>query len=82
MKDTERFEKIVVLGNEVQAEALDALLAERGVPHEMKSYRDSALDGVYLSAGWGHVSAPKAHAAAVLQALKDLSSPPDTEAPA
>jgi hypothetical protein len=81
LKDTERFEKIVVLENEVQAEALDALLAERGVPHEMKSYRDSALDGVYQSSGWGHVAAPQAHAAAVLQALKDLSIPPDTGAP-
>jgi hypothetical protein len=82
LNDTERFEKIVVLENEVQAEALDALLAERGIPHEMKSYRDSALDGVYLSSGWGHVSAPKEQAAAVMQALKDLSAPPGPNAPA
>ena len=74
--DTEPFEKIAVLENEVQAEALDALLAERGIPHEMKTYHDSALDGVYLSSGWGHVAAPKAFAAAVMQALKDLSAPP------
>jgi len=65
----------------VQAEILDALLAERGIPHEMKSYRDSALDGVYLSSGWGHVAAPQDHAAAVMQALKDLSTPPGAEAP-
>ena len=82
LKDTDRFEKIAVLENEVQAEALDALLAERGIPHEMKSYRDSALDGVYLSKGWGHVAAPQEQAAAVLQALKDLSSPPGADAPA
>jgi len=80
LKDTDRFEKIAVLDNEVQAEALDALLAERGIPHALKSYRDSALDGVYLSSGWGHVAAPKEQAAAVLQALKDLSNPPGAEA--
>ena len=79
LNDTERFEKIAVLDNEVQAEALDALLAERGIPHEMKSYRDSAMDGIYLSRGWGHVSAPKTHAAAVLQALKDLTTLPDAD---
>ena len=82
LKDTERLEKIAILESEVQAEALDALLAERGIPHEMHSYHDSALDGVYLSRGWGHVAAPKEQAAAVLQALKDLSSPPSAETPA
>ena len=77
LDDTEPFEKIVVLDNEAQAEALDFLLAERGVPHEMRSYHDSALDGVYQSSqGWGHVEAPKDRANDVLQALKDLSGPP------
>ncbi|MCX7007055.1 MAG: hypothetical protein NTY53_07365, partial [Kiritimatiellaeota bacterium] len=77
--DAEAFEKVAVLQTEVQAEALDALLAERGIPHEMKTYHDSALDGVYLAQGWGHVAAPKAHAAAVLQALADLNQAPGSE---
>jgi hypothetical protein len=74
----EQFEKIGVLDNETQAEALDVLLAERGIPHEMKSYHDSALDGIYQGTqGWGHVTAPKNRAKEVLQALQDLSGPPN-----
>jgi hypothetical protein len=74
----ERFERIAALDDEVQAEALDALLAERGIPHVMKSYHDSAYDGLFqVSHGWGHVEAPKERADEVLQALKDLAGPPD-----
>lgn len=72
-----QYEKIAVLDNEVQAEALDALLIEIGIPHEMKSYRDSAMDGLYQATrGWGHVEAPLEHAEAVRQALKSLTDGP------
>lgn len=71
------YEKIAVLDNEVQAEALDALLTEIGIPHEMISYRDSAMDGLYQATrGWGHVEAPLDRAEAVKQALKSLTDEP------
>ena len=50
----EKLEKIAVLDSEVQAELVDSVLSERGIPHLMRSYHDSALDGLYQArAGWG-----------------------------
>ena len=55
----DKLEKIAVLDNEVQAELVDSVLSERGIPHLMQSYHDSALDGIYQArSGWGHIEAP------------------------
>ena len=71
------YDKIAVLDNEVQAEALDALLTGIGIPHKMISYRDSAMDGLYQATrGWGHVEAPLDRAEIVRQALKSLADEP------
>lgn len=71
-----RLVKIAVLDSEVQAEALDSLLTEREVPHVMRSYGDSSLDGIFQAGhGWGHVEAPEYERTHVLQALKDIAAP-------
>ena len=39
---------------------LDALLNEQDIPHLMRSYHDSAYDGLWqVQHGWGHIEAPK-----------------------
>jgi hypothetical protein len=54
-----RGRKILVLKNEAEAQLLDAILSERDIPHFMKSYHDSAYDGIWQNQlGWGHVEAP------------------------
>ena len=74
----ERFEKIVVLDNEIQASLLDAILSEESIPHMMRSYYDSAYDGIFqVSKGWGHVEAPARCKEEILAILKDLKSSPD-----
>jgi hypothetical protein len=66
-------EKIVVLDNEVQAQMLDKSLDDLGIPHVMRSYHDSAYDGLYqVSRGWGHVEAPRECKAEILAILKEL----------
>ena len=73
-----KLEKIAVLDNEVQAELVDSVLEERGIPHLMQSYHDSALDGIYQArAGWGHIEAPsdaKAEILAVIEEIKRQAS--------
>lgn len=72
-----RLVKIVVLDSEVQAEALDGLLTERQIPHVMRSYSDSSLDGIFQAGhGWGHVEAPEAERASVLDALAEITRKP------
>ena len=69
----ERFEKIVVLQNEVQARLLDAALKERDIPHMLRSYHDSAYDGLFQGArGWGHVEAPERYRDTIHEILDGL----------
>ena len=52
--------KILSLGNEFEAMLLDDLLTERDIPHIMKSYRDSAYNGLWQTQSiWGHLEAPE-----------------------
>ncbi len=69
----DRLEKIAVLDNEVQAELVDSVLSERDIPHIMRSYYDSALDGLYQSrAGWGHVEAPESCRDEVMAVIEEI----------
>jgi hypothetical protein len=69
----EKLEKIAVLDSEVQAELVDSVLSERGIPHLLQSYHDSALDGIYQArSGWGHIEAPLASKAEILAVIEEL----------
>ena len=75
------YPKIVVLSNEVQAELIDALLTERNIPHVLKSYHDSALDGIFQGAqGWGHVEAPEESREEILEIFEEVKSQSDLPA--
>ena len=55
----ERLEKIAVIRNEIEASCLQGELEQRGIPHLIQSYQDSAYDGLFqFHEGWGHVEAP------------------------
>jgi hypothetical protein len=77
----ERFERIAILDNEVQAELMDSILSDRGIPHNMVSYYDSAYDGIFQGQkGWGSIDAPPGSRAEILSILEDVKrqsqSPP------
>jgi hypothetical protein len=69
----DKLEKIAVLDNEVQAELVDSVLSERGITHLMRSYHDSAYDGLFQGqGGWGHVEAPQSVREEVLAVINDI----------
>ena len=69
----DKLEKIAVLDSEVQAELVDSVLEEREIPHLMRSYHDSAYDGIFQTyAGWGHVEAPAAFRDEILAVIEDV----------
>jgi hypothetical protein len=69
----EKLEKIAVLDNEVQSELVDSVLSERGIPHLMRSYHDSAYDGIFQThAGWGHIEAPQSFRDEILAVIEDV----------
>ena len=67
------FEKITGIESEIEAELLEALLTERGIPHLLKSYRDSSYDGLFQSqTAWGHIEAAAGHREEILSIIEDL----------
>ncbi len=69
----EKIEKIAVLDSEVQAELVDSVLDERDIPHLMRSYHDSAYDGIFQThAGWGQIEAPAAFRDEILAVIEDI----------
>ena len=52
------FIKILMLKNVVEAKLLESILNEKNIPHIIKTYHDSAYDGIFqYQKGWGHVEA-------------------------
>jgi hypothetical protein len=69
----EEFKKVLVLENEIEARLLDSVLNERNIPHRVRSYHDSAYDGIFQTQkGWGVVLAPPEYEEEVLSIYQDL----------
>lgn len=69
----EEFKKILVLENEIEARLLDSVLNERSIPHRVRSYYDSAYDGIFQTQkGWGVLLAPPEYEEEVLAIYQDL----------
>ena len=69
----EPLEKIAAIDNEIEAICLKGELEQRGIPHLIQSYHDSAYDGLFqFHGGWGHVEAPADYSREILQILDDL----------
>ncbi len=67
--------KIAVLNNEVEAQVLGSMLEQQEIPHLIKTYRDSAYDGLFEGQmGWGHVEASEENAGKVLALLDTMRS--------
>ena len=69
----EEFKKILVLENEIEARLLDSVLNERNIPHRIRSYYDSAYDGIFQTQkGWGAVLAPPQYQEEIEAIYQDL----------
>ena len=75
-------EKIDDIRDEIEGQQLRAILREQGIPHHLRSYHDSAYDGLFqVQLGWGYVEAPAAYrgqradplAGHLLQTLEDVA---------
>ena len=69
----DQFKKIVVLQNALEAKLMESVLKERDIPHRMRSYHDSAYDGLFqVTKGWGHVEAPEEYEDQIKAIHRDL----------
>jgi len=69
----ERFVRILVLQNEVEAVLLDSILNERKIPHVMRTYHHLVFDGIFqFHKGWGQVDAPEFFSREITEIYADL----------
>jgi len=67
-------EKIVALNNEFEAKLLDEILNEKSIPHIIRSYHDSAYDGLWQAqSGWGHLEAPSDYREEILEIYSKMA---------
>ena len=71
--------KILILNNEIEANLIDGLLKEKEIPHLIRSYHDSAMDGLWqMQSGWGHLEAPEEFKDEILKIYSEMSLNPET----
>ncbi len=76
----EGYVKVAVVENQFEAHLLAEILAERRIPHTLKSYYDAAYDGLFQAQkGWGAVYAPPEHEAEIAEILASLRTQPPAE---
>jgi len=66
-------DKLLILENEVEAQVLGHALEKQEIPHLIKTYHDSAYDGLFqLQKGWGHLEAPAGFHEQILATYREL----------
>jgi hypothetical protein len=67
------FIQIAVLENAIEAQLLSSFLAQYEIPHRLRSYYDTAYDGLFqLQKGWGVIYGPAEARRQILDALSEL----------
>lgn len=73
MKTTVR---ILVFNSEVEARLLSGLLEQRSIPHMLRSYHDSAYNGMWQTQTcWGFLEADEENREEILKIFSEMSLP-------
>jgi hypothetical protein len=68
--------KILIIKNAIEASLLDEILSEKGIPHIIRSYHDSAYDGLWqTSSAWGQLQADEKYKEEILKIYEEMSLP-------
>jgi hypothetical protein len=66
--------KILMFQNEIEAMLLDEILTDKKIPHLIRSYHDSAYDGLWqMQSGWGHLEASEEFREEILKIYNEMS---------
>lgn len=69
----EGYVKAAVVDNQFEAQLLGEILADRRIPHVIRSYYDAAYDGLFQAQkGWGAVYAPAGYEAEIAAIIASL----------
>ena len=74
-KDMEAYVKIAPLENTLEALIVESILTERNIPHRIRSFHDTAYDGLFqFQKGWGEIYAPAEFKEALLEIIELVRS--------
>ena len=74
----EDLERIIDLDNEIIANLMQSILNEREIPNIIRTYHDSAYDGLWaFQQGWGFIEAPGEYRDEIISIFKDLKNQQD-----
>lgn len=74
-KYEQEFVNIAILENIIEAQLVDSILNEHDIPHRIRSFHDTAYDGLFqFQMGWGELWAPVSSKAVILEILHDVRS--------
>ncbi len=67
----EAFVKIAGLENTIEAQLVESILKDQDIPHRIRSYYDTAYDGLFqMQKGWGEIQAPAAYRKEIEEILR------------
>ena len=65
--------KVAVLESVIEAQLVDSILSEQQISHRIRSYHDTAYDGLFqFQKGWGELWAPEEAKQEVLEVLENI----------
>jgi hypothetical protein len=68
--------KILEFKSEAEAILLSGLLEQRGIPHMLRSYHDSAYDGIWQTETcWGFLDADEENRDDIIRIFNEMSKP-------
>ncbi len=73
MEPSQSFEKIDTIGDIIEAQVIESVLNERKIPFRIRSFHDTAYDGLFqFQKGWGELYAPMENRAEVIEIIKSI----------
>ena len=73
--DKHEFINIAILENIIEAQLIDSILNEQNIPHMIRSFYDTAYDGLFqFQMGWGELCAPLSYKQEIIDILNDVRS--------
>ena len=68
--------KILILKNAIEAHLIDEILNEKDIPHIIRSFHDSAYDGLWQTqSAWGSLEAPPEFKEEIIKIYEEMSLP-------
>ena len=79
-QDTPSFVKIAVLANLIEAQVVESMLNQQGIPYRIRSFHDTAYDGLFqFQKGWGEIYAPLERKQEILEMIEHTRQSGDSD---